>query len=372
MKTALVIGSGGFIGKNLCARLERDDSVNLIRFDKDNTKKQLDLFIKKADFIFHLAGTNRPIEESEFDIGNRGFTEEIISIIEKNKKHTPLLITSSIQAELDNPYGKSKKAAEDAVFKYQKKYKSKVYVYRLPNVFGKWCRPNYNSVVATFCNNIANDLPISINDPKTVIKLVYIDEVIDSFIKAFNNKIKPYKDNFCHINKVYNISLQELVDKLEVFKNSRDSLVVPNFVKDFDRYLYATYLSYLPKNKFNYKLKTNYDDRGWLTELIKSNHFGQMFVSKTKPGITRGNHWHHTKIEKFFVIDGDAEIKFRDINNSKEIISYNVSGDDINVIDIPVGYTHSIKNIGDKDLITIFWADEIFNKDQPDTYYDDV
>lgn len=372
MKTILVTGSDGFIGKNLCARLRLDESIELLAFDRNNTKKQLESYIKRADFIFHLAGVNRPKDESEFDSGNRGFTEEIISLLEKNRKNTPVLITSSIQAGFDNPYGKSKIAAEEVIFNYKKKNKAQVYVYRLPNVFGKWCKPNYNSVVATFCSNIANGLSISINDSSTKLSLVYIDEVVASFIKALKGKEKPDKDGYCYIPRSYSLTLKQLADKLEAFRNSRDSLVVPDFQKNLDRYLYATYSSYLPEDKFSYSLNTNIDDRGWLAELIKSKQFGQMFVSKTKPGITRGNHWHHSKAEKFFVIDGEGEIKFRNINDKKNIISYKVSSEHLTVLDIPAGYIHSIKNIGEKDLITLFWAGELFNKDSPDTYFEEI
>lgn len=372
MKTVLVTGAAGFVGKNLCSQLKLDKEIELLCFDRNNTTDELHSYLKKADFIFHLAGINRPKDENEFDTGNRGLTEDILAFLTDNNKKTPMLMSSSIQAELDNPYGKSKKAAEDAIFKFAKLNKTTVYVYRLPNVFGKWCRPNYNSVVATFCHNISHDLPVTVNDPAAEVNLVYIDEVISNFIKSFNGKVKPANDGYCYIPRSFKVSLQELKDKIESFRSSRISLVMPSLEDDFSRFLYATYISYLASDDFGYPLTTNTDDRGWLAEFIKSNQFGQIFVSKTNPGITRGNHWHHTKIEKFLVVDGIAEICFRKINDSEDVIKYAVSGDKLTVVDIPAGYTHSIKNTGDKELITIFWADEIFNKEKPDTYYEAV
>jgi len=372
MKTVLVTGAAGFVGKNLCSQLKLNEEIELLCFDRDNTIDDLHVYLKKADFIFHLAGINRPKDEKEFDTGNRGLTEDILDFLSANNKKTPLLMTSSIQAELDNPYGKSKKAAEDAIFKFARLNDSNVYVYRLPNVFGKWCLPNYNSVVATFCHNISHNLPVVVNDTAAEINLVYIDEVISSFIKALDGEIKPIDDGYCYIPRSFKVTLQGLKDKIESFRDSRINLVMPSLEEDFTRFLYATYISYLSSDGFSYPLTTNVDDRGWLAEFIKSSQFGQIFVSKTKPGITRGNHWHHTKIEKFLVVDGNAEICFRKINSLEDVINYTVSGDKLTVVDIPVGYTHSIKNTGDKDLITIFWADEIFNKEKPDTYYEAV
>lgn len=372
MRTVLVTGYGGFIGKNLCTQLENDKDTTILRFNRDNTTQDLENYLKKADFIFHLAGINRPKDEKEFDTGNRGLTEDILNFLKNNNKTTPILMASSIQAELDNPYGKSKKAAEDAIFEFAKTNKSTVYIYRLPNVFGKWCKPNYNSVVATFCHNIAHDLPITISNPSTELSLVYIDNVISNFIQASHSEIKINSDGYCDISRSFKTTLRELKDTIESFRDSRATLTMPNLDNDFVRFLYATYTSYLPEKEFSYPLNTNTDDRGWLAEFIKSSQFGQIFISKTKPGVTRGNHWHHTKIEKFLVVDGNAEINFRKINSNEDTIHYKVSGDRLTVLDIPAGYTHAIKNIGNTDLITIFWADEIFNKEKPDTYYQQV
>lgn len=372
MKTVLVTGSSGFIGKNLCAKIEQLKDIEILHFDHDDTVKDLEKFLDKADFIFHLAGINLPKDDKEFDTGNRGLTEDIIKYLENQHKTTPILITSSIQADLDNPYGNSKKAAEDIILKFSKENKSPAYIYRLPNVFGKWCKPNYNSVVATFCHNISHNLPVTMSDPSREMDLVYIDEVISEFIDSYLGKVEIQEDGYCYIPRSFKITLQELKSKIEAFHNNRSSLIMPNLEDDFSRFLYATYTSYLPEDSFDYQLNTSVDNRGWLAEFIKSKQFGQIFISKTKPGITRGNHWHHTKIEKFLVVAGEAKISFRKINDQNEVIEYNVSGNKLTVLDIPAGYTHSIKNIGDEDLMTIFWADEIFDNNNPDTYYEEV
>ena len=343
-----------------------------MRFDRSNSPEELKNFVAKADFIFHLAGINRPKNQTEFDTGNRGLTEEIISLITVSGKKIPIVLTSSIQAEFDNPYGKSKKAAEDAVLAWTKNTESKAYVYRLPNVFGKWCRPNYNSVVATFCNNIANGLEITINDPKASLSLVYVDDVVNEFIKTMKGDATPANsDGFYTIPRQFSTTLQELADRLYGFKNIRSTLLVPDLEDVFNKFLYATYTSYFDEQDYGYKLDTKSDERGWLAEVIKSKHAGQIFVSQTKPGFTRGKHWHHTKIEKFLVIDGEAEISFRKLDTI-EINTYTVSGKDLKVIDIPVGYVHSLKNIGKTDLITLIWADEIFDPENPDTYFAEV
>lgn len=373
MKTVLVTGSDGFIGKNLCAALAQDKELNIIKFTRQNTTNDLEEYVKKADFIYHTAGVNRPESDKEFETDNTDLTKTILKYLSKHNKNTPLLITSSAQSTLNNPYGISKKNAEAAVFEWVKISNAKVFVYRLPGVFGKWCKPNYNSVVATFCHNIANELPVTMSDPSHELNLVYIDEVIASFIDTMNGNVSPGSDGFCTIPNNYTITLQQLKDTIESFKNSRKTLVMPDLEDKLNKYLYATFTSYLPTDKFSYELTKNSDDRGWLTEFIKSNQFGQIFISKTKPGVTRGEHWHNTKIEKFFVIEGDAEILFRKIGDtSDKKIRYKVSGKDLTPVDIPAGYVHSIKNIGKSNLLTIFWADEILDKNNPDTYYEKV
>jgi UDP-2-acetamido-2,6-beta-L-arabino-hexul-4-ose reductase len=371
MRTVLVTGSSGFIGKNLCAQLEQDSTIELLRFDRQNTDTDLKDYVSKAGFVFHIAGINRPKDESEFDTGNRELTEALLSYVTASGKNTPVLVTSSVQAELDNPYGKSKKAAEKAVAKWATENKATAYIFRLPNVFGKWSRPSYNSVVATFCNNIARGQEIAINDPEAAVTLVYIDDVVNEFMKALYGKKQADKQGFCTIDRKTTITLQELADKLYAFKQSRDTLVIPSFAKPFDRFLYATFTSYFADDDFGYALEMKHDDRGWLSEFIKSPHSGQIFVSRTKPGISRGNHWHHTKIEKFLVVDGEAEIKFR-LYGTEKILTYSVSGDKLRVVDIPAGYVHSITNTGTTDLLTIFWSDEVFDANNPDTHYMEV
>lgn len=369
IKTVLITGANGFIGKNLIATLNSD--VEILKYDIDNSLEDLKEFTRKADFVFHLAGVNRPQEVSEFEKGNRDFTERLLEMLKENSKKIPVLLTSSIQAGLDNPYGLSKKNAESLVLEYSKQTRATVYIYRLPNVFGKWCRPNYNSVIATWCYNVAHGLPLQINNLETELNLVYIDDVVQEFINAFNGSESRAENDFCYIPRTFLVTLKQIADTLKAFKNSRSTLIMPSLEGDFERFLYAAYLSYLPENEFGYELEMKYDQRGWLTEFIKSPGMGQIFISRTKPGITRGNHWHHTKAEKFLVIEGEALIKFRQIN-SKEIIEYRVSGEKLEVLDIPTGYTHSIMNIGNIDVITLFWADEIFSQEKPDTYYLEV
>jgi UDP-2-acetamido-2,6-beta-L-arabino-hexul-4-ose reductase len=370
MLNILVTGSSGFIGKNLCAQLELNDQINVLKFTKKSTLIDLKNHIKKADLIFHLAGVNRPVDKAEFTTGNLHLTQSIIKIIEKSDKKTPLVISSSIQAESNNDYGVSKKSAEDELINWSKTSGSQIYIYRLPNVFGKWSKPNYNSVVATFCNNIANNLPIKIDEPDKELSLVYIDDVITEFVKIINDELLTDKI-FYEIPRTFKFTLQELVDKINNFKTIPETLLVPNFSSAFDRFLYATYTSYLNTDKFSYNLDTISDERGWLAEFIKSKEFGQIFVSCTKPGFTRGNHWHHTKIEKFLVISGEGIIRLRQLE-SNDIISYKVSGKSLEVVDMPAGYVHSITNSSDRDMITIFWTDELFNSNKPDTNYQEV
>ncbi|ADQ41734.1 NAD-dependent epimerase/dehydratase [Caldicellulosiruptor acetigenus I77R1B] len=372
MKSVLVTGANGFIGKNLIEHLRVREDVKIYCYGRDNNFNDLESYIEEVDFIFHLAGVNRPKEVSEYEKINYGLTETLVELHgRKNKKKAPILFTSSIQAELDNPYGKSKRLSEEVLFEYSKKHNIPVYIYRLPNVFGKWCKPNYNSVVATFCYNIAHDIPIQIHDPNRILTLVYIDDVIEEFLNAFDGKANQMEDGFCYVKRTFNISLSELAEIIKSFKSIEKTLIVPNFGNELIRFLYATYMSYVPREKLEHKLEKKEDERGWLSEVIKSNNFGQIFISKTKPGVARGNHWHHTKVEKFLVIEGEALIKLRQINGN-EVIEFKVTGDEPKIIDIPVGYTHSITNIGDRELITLFWANEIFDPANPDTYYLEV
>ncbi|MBU5343515.1 capsular polysaccharide biosynthesis protein CapF [Caldifermentibacillus hisashii] len=370
MKTVLVTGAEGFIGKNLTVELQNEE-VEVLKFTKQDSIEQLKDFIKKADFVFHLAGINRPKDISEFNEGNVNFTETLLSILKKENKKVPVLLSSSIQAELDNPYGTSKREAENLVRKYGQETDTKVFIYRLPNVFGKWCRPNYNSVVATFCYNISRDLPIKVNDSNVVMKLVYIDDVIREFINALKGKANNIYEYYCEVPVVYTVKLGKIVELIESFKKSREDLSVPNLSDSFIKALYSTYLSYLPENQFSYGLKMNVDHRGSFTEILKTLDRGQVSVNISKPGITKGNHWHHTKNEKFLVVSGRGVIRFRKLN-SNDVIEYYVSEEKLEVVDIPPGYTHNIENLGDKDMVTIMWANEPFDPENPDTYFLEV
>ncbi len=364
----LVTGAKGFVGQNLVSSL-KNNNYEVYEYDINSDLSELEEFIEKTDFVFHLAGVNRPKDEKDFMEGNFGFTKTLLELLEKKQNKSPIVITSSIQAKLDNPYGKSKKAGEDFVFSYGEKNNVKTYVYRLPNLFGKWCRPNYNSAVATFCNNIANDLPITVSDENNVVNLLYIDDLINDFISHIDKEKKIFtgKDYLCP-EPVYNISLGELVELIYSFKKSRENLFVPLLSKGFEKKLYSTFLSYLPTDSFIYDLKQNTDERGSFTEFLKSPERGQVSVNISKPGITKGNHWHHTKVEKFLVVSGEGIIKFRKID-SEEIFEYKVNGNKLQVVDIPPGYTHNIINTGENDLVTIMWVNEPFNKDEPDTYF---
>jgi UDP-2-acetamido-2,6-beta-L-arabino-hexul-4-ose reductase len=366
----LVTGAKGFIGKNLIAELRNRKHIDIFEYDMDTEPTLLDEYCKEADFVFHLAGVNRPKEQSEFMEGNFGFTSTLLATLSEYKNNSPIMISSSIQAELDNPYGKSKKAGEDLLFRYGKETGTKILVYRFPNVFGKWCRPNYNSAVATFCHNIAHDLTINVNDSSVVMNLVYIDDVVEELINALNGKENKVGD-FCEVPVVHTITLGEIVDLIYSFKKSREERTVPNMSDAFTKKLYSTYLSYLPEDKFCYELKMNVDNRGSFTEFIRTPERGQVSVNISKPRITKGNHWHHTKNEKFLVVSGKGVIRFRKID-SEEVIEYFVSGEKMEVVDIPTGYTHNIENLGDTDMVTIMWANESFDPERPDTYFLEV
>lgn len=369
-KTILITGSGGFIGKNLIWELRSKGYEDLRLFDLDTDPGLLDAYTKDCDFVFHLAGVNRPEKQEEFMKGNFGFTDTLLASLKKNKNTCPILITSSIQAALDNPYGRSKKAGEELLFSHARQTGSTVYVFRLSNVFGKWCRPNYNSAVATFCHNIARDLPIQVNDPGAILSLVYIDDVLDAFLGALQGDVLK-EDGFCRVSTVYTVKLGRIVELLREFKESRTNLSVPNMAKGFEKVLYSTYLSYLPENQFSYPLRMNTDNRGSFTEIIRTAERGQFSVNVSKPGITKGNHWHHTKNEKFLVVSGKALIRFRRIGTG-EVIDYHMSGEKLEVVDIPPGYTHTIINEGEGDLVTFMWANEQYDPDRPDTIFEKV
>ena len=366
----LVTGSNGFVGKNLIAELEATTDHEILSYDKDTDVSSLDSYCEKADFIFHLAGVNRPETEAEFMMGNFGFTSTLLGTLKKHNNACPVMISSSIQASLSNPYGESKKAGEDLLKFYSEETGATVLIYRFPNVFGKWCRPNYNSAVATFCHNIAHDLPVMVNDPEVILNLVYIDDVVKELVGALDGKENRQGD-ICEVPTVHTVKLGDIVSLLESFKASRDERSIPNMADAFTKKLYSTYLSYLPEDQFSYPLKMNVDQRGSFTEIIRTPDRGQVSVNISKPGITKGNHWHHTKNEKFLVVSGTGVIRFRNLN-SDEVIEYFVSGEKMEVVDIPVGYTHNIENIGDTDMVTIMWVNESFNPEEPDTYYLEV
>jgi len=366
----LVTGAKGFVGKNLIAELKNRGYSQIFEYDQDTDKELLDTYTGECDFVFHLAGVNRPKDEGDFDLGNRGFTSEVLAHLQKYRNICPIVVSSSTQAERDNPYGISKKACEEQVFAYSEKTGAKVMVYRLPNLFGKWCRPNYNSVVATFCHNIARYLEINVNDPNAELTLCYIDDLVNEFIKAIEGN-PTQNDTYCYVPTTHNIRVGELAELITSFRGSRVNLSIPNMHEELTKKLYSTYLSYLPLENFSYNLKMNCDNRGSFTEFIRTPERGQVSVNVSKPGITKGNHWHHTKNEKFMVVSGKGLIRFRKIDTD-EVIEYAVQGDKLQVIDIPPGYTHSIINVGDSDLVTIMWANECFNPDKPDTYYLEV
>jgi UDP-2-acetamido-2,6-beta-L-arabino-hexul-4-ose reductase len=364
----LITGSNGFIAKNLIAHLERDESHKLYLFSKEDSETILEAYLKEVDFIFHLAGVNRPKNKEDFYTGNSNLTKSIIDILKKEKKSTPIVITSSTQALLDNDYGKSKLEAENIVKEYGKDSGAKIFIYRLPNVFGKWSKPNYNSVVSTWCYNISNNLEIQVNDDTTELNLVYIDDVVKAFI---DNLSYESSEQYFSVDTVYNKSLGEIRDLLYSFKSNRESLLIPNVGSGFERALYATYLSYLGTNEFSYELKGYEDERGTFYEILKTLDSGQFSLSTTAPGVTRGNHYHHTKNEKFLVVKGEAILEYKHIV-SGEKVSYKVSDKKMEVIEMIPGYTHNITNSGKEEMILLLWANEIFDRDNPDTYFLEV
>ncbi|MBK5240803.1 capsular polysaccharide biosynthesis protein CapF [Clostridium sp.] len=366
----LVTGAKGFVGKNLIAELKNRKYNEIYEYDMDTEEALLEEYAKNCEFVFHLAGVNRPKDEKEFMKGNFGFTSILLELLKKHNNSAKVLITSSIQAERDNPYGKSKKAGEDLLFNYSSETGSKVLVYRLHNLFGKWSKPNYNTVVATYCYNVARDLDIQVNNPEADLSLCYIDDVLNEFIRALDGK-EAHRDGYCSVPVLHNIKLGELAQKIRGFKESRINLSIPNMEDELTKKLYSTYLSFLPEDKFSYELKMNIDNRGSFTEFIRTAERGQVSVNVSKPGITKGNHWHHTKNEKFMVVSGVGVIRFRKIG-TEEIIEYSVNGEKLEVVDIPTGYTHSIVNTGENDLVTIMWVNECFDPEKPDTFYLEV
>ena len=363
----LITGANGFIGKNLAAELSVHEETELLLYDVDTESALLDEFAGQCDFVYHLAGVNRPKEEKEFVTGNIDLTAKLLEALKRHHNRAPIMLASSVQAELDNPYGKSKRAGEELLRRYGEENGVKTLIYRFPNVFGKWCRPNYNSVVATFCHQIARGLPIQIHNAKTILHLVYIDDVVEELVRALKGA-ETRNGDFCEIPIVHQISLGQLAEKLQKFQQSRAELSVPTMDDPLEKKLYSTYLSYLPQDGFCYPLKMNSDERGSFTEMLRTPERGQISVNVAKPGIVKGNHWHHTKTEKFLVVSGNALIQFRRVGEDK-VIDYHVSGTKLEVVDIPPGYTHNIINEGDTDLVTVMWANEPFDPQKPDTHF---
>ena len=379
----LVTGAKGFVGKNLVAQLKNikegkarcygDLKIEAIyEYDIDSNIEDLDSYCCDCDFVFNLAGVNRPQNQEEFMQGNFGFASTLLDTLKKHGNKCPVMISSSTQAALDNPYGESKRAGEQLMFSYAEETGVKVLVYRFPNLFGKWCRPNYNSAVATFCNNIANDLPIQVNDPKVVLNLVYIDDLVDEMIAALKGE-ENRKEQFCEVPIVHSVALGEIVEMLYKFKEQPQSLIVPEIPNNsFIKKLYSTFLSYFPKEKVAFPLKMNIDDRGSFTELLKSKNVGQVSINISKPGITKGQHWHNSKWEFFIVVAGHGLIQERKIGTD-EVIEFEVSGDKIEAVHMLPGYTHNIINLSQtENLVTVMWANESFDPNKPDTFFEVV
>ena len=385
----LITGAKGFVGKNLSAALQNiKDNKDRTRpnikidelylYDIDSSKELLETACEKADFVFNLAGANRPKDPADFKNVNFGFASELLETLIKYNNKCPVMLSSSVQATLegryDNDYGRSKKAGEELFFNYSKETGTKVLVYRFPNIFGKWCRPNYNSAVATFCHNTANDLPITVNDRATLLELVYIDDLVCEMLDALEGKEHVSEDGkYCVVPTTHKVTLGEIVDLLEAFKAQPATLVMPEIPYDsFAKKLYSTYLSYLPKDKAAFPLKMNIDDRGSFTELLKTSKCGQFSVNISKPGVTKGQHWHHSKWEFFIVVSGRGLIQQRRVD-SDEVLNFYVSGDKIEAVHMLPGYTHNIINLSDKDdLVTVMWANECFDPDKPDTFFEVV
>lgn len=385
----LVTGAKGFVGKNLVENLKniRDgkdrvhklpNDLEILEYDIDNTEIELEEFCKNADFVFNLAGVNRPKDNSEFMKGNLGFGEKLLNLLKKYKNNCPVILSSSVQATLEgryagSEYGKSKLAGEELFKDYGKETGARVLIYRFPNLFGKWCRPNYNSAVATFCNNIANNLPIQVNDRNTELDLVYIDDLVEELLRAVNGNETKDEKGYCYVPEVHHVTLGEVVDLLYEFKESRKNLFIPNMTEgSFSKKLYSTYLSYLDPKDFSYSLKMNEDNRGSFTEIVKSLDRGQVSINISKSGITKGQHWHNTKNEKFLVVAGEGIIQLRKIGTD-EIVEYKVSGKEMTVVDMIPGYTHNIINTSEtENLVTVMWCNECFNPEKPDTYFEEV
>ncbi|NUT76986.1 SDR family oxidoreductase [Pseudomonas sp. C1C7] len=361
----LITGANGFVGKNLLAHLNERNDVEVRKFCREDDVSQLPSLVSDVDFIFHLAGVNRPENVEDFKVGNTDLTKTLCSAVARTGRNIPLLYTSSIQAESNHAYGSSKRNAEEALLSLSVQSNSQVHLFRLPNVFGKWARPNYNSAVATFCHNIVNGLPININDANANISLVYIDDVINCFISVMDGKVSG--DPFVVVEPQFSITVGELATQLRAFKESRQSMIAERVGTGLVRALYSTYLSYLPPKDFTYEVPKYGDARGVFVEMLKTKDSGQFSYFTAHPGITRGGHYHHTKTEKFLVIKGDACFRFRNIV-SGEFYELFTNGDTPEIVETVPGWTHDITNIGESEMIVMLWANEIFDRELPDTY----
>lgn len=380
----LITGARGFVGRNLVETLKavRDGKdrtrglptdLDILECTRQTTAGELDGFCAEADFVFHLAGVNRPQREEAFLEGNRDFTGALLSALERHGNTCPVLLASSIQAERDNPYGRSKRAGEELVRAHGEKTGARVLIYRLPNLFGKWCRPNYNSVVATFCHNIARDLPITVNDPAVVLTLSYIDDVVDAFLGALAGQETRQADGFCAVPVTHTVTLGRIAELLQAFHAQPRTLLLPDIpAGSFEKKLYSTYLSYLPREEVCFPLKMNRDQRGSFTELLKTENCGQFSVNVSRPGVTKGQHWHHSKWEFFIVVSGHALIQQRQVGGD-EVLEFEVSGDNMEAVHMLPGCTHNIINLSDtEDLVTVMWANEPFDPAKPDTFFEEV
>ena len=391
----LITGARGFVGQNLCAALEEIrlghdrredhalDDLTVYAYDMDSTPRDLDAYCANCDFVFHLAGVNRPKDTAEFMAGNFGFASTLLNTLRKHKNTCPVMLSSSIQASLTgryagSEYGKSKKAGEELFFDYARETGAQVLVYRFPNVFGKWCRPNYNSAIATFCHNTANGLPIQVNDPAVEMDVVYIDDVVEELIQALRGHANRLPDGYCAVPVHHETTLGHIADTIRSFPALRENLAVPQLDEPLTKKLYSTYLSYLPAEAFIYDMNSKEDPRGSFTEIIRTPDRGQFSVNISRPGVTKGNHWHHSKNEKFLVVSGEGLIRLRRIGAQPDgrpwpVTEFRVSGEKLQVVEMIPGYTHSIVNCSNsRDLVTIMWANEPFDGAKPDTFFQEV
>lgn len=366
----LITGAKGFIARNLISELRNHGYNEIYEYDIETPLSELCDYVKDCDFVYHLAGVNRPKKTTDFMEGNYGFTSQLLDMLKRANNRSPIMISSSIQAELENPYGVSKREGEKLLIQYSNKYNIHIYIYRFPNVYGKWSRPNYNSVVSTFCYNATRDIALNVNDRGTIIELVYIDDLVNELILLLTEK-KLITSHYYKVPIVNKITVGELADLISQFENSRRNNYIIDFFSDFKRKLYSTYTSYIPEEKLSIELKMHNDNRGSFTEMFKTLNSGQFSVNIAKKGIVKGNHWHHSKTEKFVVVSGTCEIKLRKKDSSK-VVSYIVSSNKLEIIDIPCGYVHNITNIGNEDSVTVMWVNEVFDQNKPDTFYEEV